>query len=121
LPEFATFYLSGGSHDKAKKQLCFPLKIQAGIIVYQDVSVERFFAVLILLPAKILTIAASVKNKRTGIYLGIYLLTFLPEFATVYLSGGSHDQAKKQFCFIRRYKLVSLCIKMRSQSFFVRF
>jgi hypothetical protein len=35
------------------------LKIQAGIIVYQDVSVERFFAVLILLPAKILTIAAS--------------------------------------------------------------
>jgi hypothetical protein len=44
LPEFATFYLSGGSHDKAKKQLCFPLKIQAGIIVYQDVSVERFFA-----------------------------------------------------------------------------
>jgi hypothetical protein len=35
------------------------------------------------------------KNKRTG----IYLLTFLPEFATVYLSGGSHDKAKKQLCF----------------------
>jgi hypothetical protein len=35
------------------------------------------------------------RNKRTG----IYLLTFLPEFATVYLSGGSHDKAKKQLCF----------------------
>jgi hypothetical protein len=35
------------------------LKIQAGIIVYQDVSAGRFFVVLIQIPVKILTIAAS--------------------------------------------------------------